>query len=361
MAPCQTLPVFLLAVMVFLALVLEVCQAEPMVSSAKTLSTYQKTYVIAAPRSDLANPVQYLFVVNPGSKTLSMFLIDDNDPWHPTLVGKPADTLGDFPMSVSYSSQIKTACVLNGGAVGGVTCFSADHAKGLTVLDQAPRNVSKALHETTPPAGPPGTASDIVFNPSGTALFATIKGNPGPPAVPGFIYAWPVNLGKVSTEAVINSLPDVILDFSMNFLGSDGRLIITDPSFGASIVNVSPKLTISEDKHVAIPNQGAACWSAYASRFNSAYVIDAGHPNITIVNPASGAIKGVINYNATAKGGFDTAIDRTFMYTLASTPSIVVINLMGSDSGKTPTQLQLLDLSSLGSRQGWQGMAVYPS
>lgn len=37
-----------------------------------------------------------------------MFLIDGGDPWHPKLVGKPADTLEEFPGSVAYSSSLKT-------------------------------------------------------------------------------------------------------------------------------------------------------------------------------------------------------------------------------------------------------------
>jgi len=37
-----------------------------------------------------------------------MFKIDDGDPWHPTLVGSPAATLGDTPVAVAYSSALKT-------------------------------------------------------------------------------------------------------------------------------------------------------------------------------------------------------------------------------------------------------------
>lgn len=50
----------------------------------------------------------YLFTVNAGSNTLSMFAIDPRNPQHLTLVGEPASTLGDFPMSVAYSEKINT-------------------------------------------------------------------------------------------------------------------------------------------------------------------------------------------------------------------------------------------------------------
>jgi uncharacterized membrane protein (UPF0182 family) len=50
---------------------------------------------------------QYLFTVNAGSNTVSMFWIDKTDPSHPTLINT-APTLGEFPSSVAYSSKLKT-------------------------------------------------------------------------------------------------------------------------------------------------------------------------------------------------------------------------------------------------------------
>jgi hypothetical protein len=51
---------------------------------------------------------EYVFTVNAGSNTLAMFKISPFDPLHPQLVGKPVDTLGEFPQSVTYSSKLKT-------------------------------------------------------------------------------------------------------------------------------------------------------------------------------------------------------------------------------------------------------------
>lgn len=125
-----------------------------------------------------------------------MFKIDPSDPQHPSLVGNPADTLGQFPQSVTYSEQLKMgktsslleirevvltrhlpACVLNGGAVAGVTCFDVDATSGLSVsgsLRQLGRNV---INETTPPTGPPGSAAQVFFDPESTGVFVTVKGN----------------------------------------------------------------------------------------------------------------------------------------------------------------------------------------
>ncbi|KAL8822837.1 MAG: hypothetical protein Q9191_006434 [Dirinaria sp. TL-2023a] len=309
-----------------------------------------------------ANSTQYLFTVNAGSNTLSMFRINPLDPLHPKLVGEPCPTLGDFPMSVTYSPYLKTACVLNGGAKPGVTCFHADHAKGLSLVGGL--RPLPVVRQTTPPLGPPLTTSDIVFNPSSSALFVSIKGDAGAtPPQSGYIYAWPVDkYGAVSDKPVVNQLSVLKMDFSISFLGCDTSALITDPSFGASIVGIAyPSLQITEKHHIVVPHQGAACWSAYAPRFDSAYIIDAAHPNITAVDPVSGAIKGVIKYDASAKGGFDTAVGRTWMYTLTADSSVQVIDLEGMNSGKESVPVQKFSLAKEGPVGAWQGMAIYPS
>ena len=293
-----------------------------------------------------------------------MFRIPSSDPLHPKLVGQPCDTMGDFPMSVAYSSVLKTACVLNGGAKGGVACFHADHSQGLTPLGGL--RPLPGLHQTTPPS-PDFSTSDIVFNPSSTALFAMIKGDAtgSPPKKPGYIYAWPVQNGRVAATAVVNSIEAIKVQFSMDFLGCDDRALVTDASYGASIVEIAyPSLTISEKHHIVVPYQGAACWGAYAERFNAAYIIDSARPNITVVDPESGAQKAVITYDMSEKGGFDTAIDRTYMYVLtgdSSHASVVVIDLEGSNHGEVSSQVQKYSLAAEGVPTHWQGMAIYPS
>jgi len=52
---------------------------------------------------------QYLFTVNAGSNTVSMFFINPEDPWNPQLVGIPAATLGETPITVAYSPELKTS------------------------------------------------------------------------------------------------------------------------------------------------------------------------------------------------------------------------------------------------------------
>lgn len=299
--------------------------------------------------------MQYLFTVNSGSHTLSMFVIYPWAPLYPKLVGKPVDTQGEFPQSVTYSAQLNTACVVNGGANNGVACFTVSIENGLSPVGGL--RPLKNLHTNTPPSGPPDSASEILFSPSSSALFVTIKGKPGPPAVPGYIYAFGVNNGQISSDAIISSPSALILDYSINFLGSETSALITDPTFGASIVNIASDLTVMETHHTTIPNQGAVCWAAYSRHYGTVYVVDANRTNVTALDPVSGAIKGVIQFQADALGGFDTIIDRQWMYILSGANSVVVIDL--EESGGTA--VQQLGIAQEGPAGHWQGMAVYPA
>jgi len=245
---------------------------------------------------------------------------------------------------------------MNGGAVAGVTCFATDHAKGLTPLDKVTRPI--ALGQTTPPFGPTGTTSDLFFNPSCTALFATVKGNP--PAA-GTFYIWMVENGKVSETAKTQQISDMLVIFGSAFEGSDSTLLVTDAAYGASILQVAPDFTLTEIAHTVIPGQVAICWGIYSSRFNSAYIFDAGNTNITVLDPVTGAVKDKIIMDPSAKGALDNAIDRSWLYVLGGDASVEVINLLGENHGVTPIQVQKLDLSALGSRKGWQGFTIYPS
>lgn len=247
---------------------------------------------------------------------------------------------------------------MNGGVNAGVACFKTDHAKGLTPVGGL-RRINN--NESTPPIGPPNTVSDIVFNPSETALFVTVKGDG---TDPGYIYVYPVLPdGKVSNWPIVSRPAGLLVDFSLNFLGNDWSAVISDPAYGVSLVDISPDFKVTVRDHIAIANQSAICWTAYAPRFDSVYAIDAGgaNPTITVLEPSSGAVKYTIHGDA-AEGGFlDSKVDRTWLYSLRGDPAVSVTSLSGSNSGKAPEIVQTLNLTSLGSRQGWQGLAIYPN
>ncbi len=301
-----------------------------------------------------------------------MFKINPEDSLHPKLIGTPAPTSGDLPVSVAYSAALKIACVANAGPNAGISCFSADYEKGLTPTG-AFRSVPHPTDNGNPGAPPFILIADIVFNPSSTAIFATARSNG---AAPGHIYAWPVVDGKVAEKAVVSTIEGVTLDFSLNFLGSDSRLLLTDPvpgTAGAAYLNVEyPSLKITQEKSITIPGQFAACWAAYAPRFQSVYVIDAGKPNITILNSETGDITGGFSYSAPAggpSGGQDSAVDRKWLYVLTDAhfptppaPKINVFDLEGGNRGEVPRLVQSFDIfSEVGPLGDWTGLAIYPS
>lgn len=281
-----------------------------------------------------------------------MFMIDKSNPTQPKLIST-APTLGDFPSAVAYASSLKTVCVINGGLVAGVTCFSVSH-NGLKPLGGLR---ALTVSDTTPPTGPPFTASDILFNPSCTALFVAVKGSP---TTLGKMYAFPISSdGSVAMMPVVSSPAGLLLDFSVSFLSSSSKAVITDPAYGASLVSISPSFAVSVDKKITVAGQGAICWSQYSSRFNTVFLMDAAHPNITLVDPATGDIKGVAMQ--TGPGCLDAILDRNYLYVLRSATMVSVLDNTGLNNGKMPMVVQDLDLSALGARRGWQGMAVYPS
>lgn len=195
-----------------------------------------------------------------------------------------------------------------------------------------------------------------MFNPSSTALFVSTKGVP--PSTLGFIYAWPVVGNAVSTVATISQPAGVVLDFSLTFLGADSSILVTDAFGEAYILSVSPSLQVTVKNNVTLQEgEGLACWGVYVPVLNEAFVITASITNITIVNPSTGAVKGIITLPASDQGFFDSAADRTYLYSLTNIANVAVVDLAASP----PKLIQGLDLSSLGSRKGWQGMAVYSS
>lgn len=238
--------------------------------------------------------------------------------------------------------------------MAGVACYSVSKRRGLEALGGL-RPI--ALNQTTPPVGPPGTVSDLVFNPSSSALIATIKGSP---TAPGSIYAYPVSRScEVSTKPVVSQPSSLLLDFSISFLGCDSRAVITDPAYGASIVDISKNLEFTVSKKVEIAGQKATCWSVYNPKSNAIYVFDGGVSNITTIDATTGAITGVVPQSDAGKGSLDAALSNGYLYVLKGAPQVSVADTKESKDGKHGKEVQVLDLTSFGARQGWTGLAIY--
>ncbi|KAL8724763.1 MAG: hypothetical protein Q9181_006686 [Wetmoreana brouardii] len=312
----------------------------------------------------------YLLTTNAGDDTLSLFLINPNDPLHPKLIGTPAPTLGQTPVSVAYSPQHRIACAVNGGSEAGVACFGVSRHRGLIPLGPIRTiNQTENLDPTPPPAGPLVLTADIVFNPSLTALFVTVRSNG---LNPGLLYAFAVDraTGAVSQNPVVSSLTDLPLLFSINFLNSDRRMIVTNPlraSPGAAVLNIDyPSLNASVEKIVTIPGQRASCWVAYTPEYSKfAYVVDARLPNITVVDSRTDEVKKVVAFNndSSGVGGIDAHIDRKWLYLLTRNPSAPKVEVFAIESGGTGlSSVQSFDIfGAVGRIPGWMGLAIWPS
>ncbi|KAJ6785088.1 hypothetical protein PWT90_03545 [Aphanocladium album] len=305
-----------------------------------------------------------LFTVNPGSNTVSLFNIAKDDPTHPRLVGEPASSGGDFPVSIAYSHALHVACVLNGGKVAGIQCFNVDD-RGLHLTGSF---IPIDLNQTSPPHGPTNTASDIVFNPSSTALFATIKGDG---VTAGHFVALPVVDGRVVPNPRVSRPPGFEYQWSISFI-NDTTAAVSDPSIGAAFATVAyPSLDITFAKNLPVEKLpgSAVCWSQYSERFDALYFFDGYTGIIPVIDPKTGLNK----YNMTApvpehpdqhaQGGlYDSAVAGIYLYTLSGVSQIHVFSLLGSrGNGKIPSVIQTKDLTSVGTRRGWQGMAAWPN
>jgi hypothetical protein len=204
---------------------------------------------------------QQLVAVNPGSNTITMFNIDPVDPTKLTMVGQPVDTLGEFPMSVAISMRLSQACVANSGAKAGIACFSMCSTKGLSPLDTSLR--AFAINQTTPPSGPFNTVSQTLFNADSSALMTTVKGDPTVNNT-GFLSIFPVINNTVSTTDIRSSPAGTAVLFGTALIpSSSSSLFVTDASFGAATLSLSPNNTATVSASTKIADQKATCWAAF--------------------------------------------------------------------------------------------------
>jgi len=219
----------------------------------------------------------HLFLVNAGSNTVSMFFINPVNPLDIRMVGKPVSSGGEFPVSLAVSPSTGDVCVLNGGKVNGVSCFSVDSQRGMT-----PRGkfYSFGLNATTPPSGPPNTVSHVLFSEDGSHLYASVKGTS--PSTPGFIATWQVaSDGSLSSTFKKTHPPfgDGYLPFGIsNIPGSPNSIFVADPGLGATIYDLSGQKPAFSPLN--IEGQGSVCWIAYAESTKSYLVSDPTTNNI---------------------------------------------------------------------------------
>lgn len=272
-----------------------------------------------------------LFAVNAGSNTVSLFEISSEDPCKLTLIGSPKSTGGEFPVSVTYSSELKIACAANGGAVDGVSCFSVSRKTGLSILDAAPRPLG--LGQKTPAMGPTNTIGQVSFSKDSRSLLVTVKGTPAINNT-GFIAVYPVVHGSVSYTPIKSSPHGTSLLFGIVPL--DNELVIAaDPSIGAATLKIDPYSYIAtSDPLIPVKNQTAICWTAYSSKVGSAYLADGGQNHIVEVDPKTGEIITDLKLTNGNRGMFDEIVGGDFLYALAPSVNGTHISVFDISGGR---------------------------
>ncbi|KAF8520247.1 hypothetical protein BU17DRAFT_65589 [Hysterangium stoloniferum] len=310
---------------------------------------------------------QSVFTVNAGSNTVAMFSIDSKDPAKLRMVGQPVSTGGEFPMSVTISKQSGQVCVLNGGKVNGVNCFKQDPRLGLIQMSDTQRSLN--LNQTTPPSGPPGTTSHIIFNEDGTQLLASVK---GVPPAGGFIASWAVDptSGSLSAEFIKSGSPQGGgLPFSMTVIPGKDAILATDPGGGFDIFNFKAGKQASSTA-VPITGQIATCWSSFSKATGNFYLTDIGTSQVTEVN-VDNNLNGTI-VNQYPQGNASSTIDndiadingKDFLYVMAPGKQSVMVLSLDAPGKTTPVQqFSFQDAASKAgiktSTNNLQGMTVF--
>jgi hypothetical protein len=331
-----------------------------------------------------------LFVVNAGSNTLSMFAIGQNDPTQLSLVGFPASSQGEFPVSIAVSAKSKNICTLNGGQFNSVQCFTPDQKLGLLPVDNSFREIG--IDQTAGvPTGPAGTVSHLLFNTDATKLVAAVK---GVPPNPGFLAVWDVAADGSLSEQFKAVTPPTggLLPFGMsNFPLNPSAMLVTDPGVGFDVIDLDEALATKADaksttaiKSLASSNivaagkstankvdgQVAVCWAAFSKKTSTFFMTDIGTSKVTevSVDPKTLAAKVVKQYSlgdgtATIDDEVATINGKDFLYVLAANATTVeVMSLPAAGKAKQIQSFKLapgkhgavnIDANNL------QGMAVF--
>ncbi|KAL4938023.1 hypothetical protein BDV06DRAFT_232197 [Aspergillus oleicola] len=301
---------------------------------------------------------KYVFAVNPGSSTLSMFRADHHDASKLTLVGKPAAIPGDFPNTVGASIRNRLVCVGTTGTRAGVSCttFGRD---GLGELDEL-RPIE--LSQTIPAVGPSNTLSHVLFSADESLLYAAVKGD-GTEANIGYFSVFPVKYGCspdtaafVAREGVRSSPPGTGLLFGAVVVPSSELIFVTDPGFGATVLEVNRETyKATEVARADVPDQMAICWAAYSDKTNSVFVTDVASNRLVELDASDASILLTANLPNDDPGLVDLQVVGRHVYALSpgngtTDAAITVFDI------KKDEQVQRLSLEEFGAGPSAMGM-----
>jgi len=312
-----------------------------------------------------------LATVNAGSNTVSVFSIDPKDPAKLKILGKPAPSEGEFPMSLAFNKEGKQLCVLNGGKVNGVNCYKVDQKNGLSAQPNAKRDLG--INQTTPATGPAGSLSHVIFSEDGKKLVAAVKGTP---PTPGFLAVWDVQGDGSLSEKFQKVAPEKggLLPFSMTVIPGKNAILATDAGLGFDIFDMSNKGTGKGGKTKSSANeikgQKATCWSSFSPKTKNFYLTDIGTSMVTEVK-VDGNLKGSIvkqypqgDNSGTIDNDIATVGNNDFMYVMAA--NATAVDVLSLNAPGKAASVQKLDIAGPAkaaglpvSKDNLQGMTTF--
>ncbi|KAI3334604.1 hypothetical protein F4824DRAFT_467515 [Ustulina deusta] len=307
-----------------------------------------------------------LFAVNPGSNSVSMFTISNQDPTKLTLIGKPVAVPAEFPVTVAASERNKLVCVGSSGAVAGVSC-SRFSAGGIEAMDDL--RVFD-IGQTTPPVGPKGTVSHAFFSEDESTLFTTVKGLPAQNRT-GFLAAFAVGTSdceagvSVNQEGIRSTPAGTLVLFGSSTIPGSDNLFVTDASFGGAVLTNGGR---GEDAAIkafsvrgkgVVEGQSATCWVAISPATKTAFVTDVGVNRLVEMSLEDASIKKVIDLSANGDPGLiDLRAAGRLVYALSpgngSTPAAITVV-----DAVTKKQVQHFQVKGLEFGKSAQGMAMF--
>jgi hypothetical protein len=272
--------------------------------------------------------LQYIFTVNAGSNSVSILQIDASDPTKLSLIGQPVSSAGTFPISIDASLYHSLVCVANSGSQANLACASFSKSHGLSpfsVIQSFP------LSQTTPPTGPPNTLSQVFYSEDTSTFYLTAKGIPMT-TNHGFIAAYPIEGGSVSSQSTSYSPSALTLPFGAAYIPhTGGNVLISDPSLGGALVHLAPGKAGSTIAVQNITTQSATCWATYSPTTHTAFFADGGANTLTEVDGHSGVVlRHFVSGNGNP-GNLDLAAKGRFVFALSpGAGAVAVFDVSGS-------------------------------
>lgn len=248
---------------------------------------------------------RYLFVVNAGSDSISVFRV-----LHQGLVLRDLEPSGGSrPISLTVYGDL--VYVLNAGGAGSITGFELSRHGTLS-----------PLADSTRPLGGNGTGpAQIGFSPNGRLLVVTEKAT-------NTIVTYLVDDDGLPGEPVVTASAGVT-PFGFSF-GNRGRLLVSEATGGAMGASTVSSYDLLSDGSLvpitaALPTaQSAACWLVTTRRGRLAYITNTGSNTVTGLRIArDGSLSLLDEDGSTAATGatpIDAAVTRNgqFLYVLDS-------------------------------------------